>query len=94
MGVKITKVVNGILFDTTGLPGSGQKFAKKKFIPKDFGNINDVLLYDDRVVATDTTGTTYVLNLTGSENAYPISHIEGNPVTTIEDTFDQFITIL
>ena len=94
MGVKIIKVTNGIVFDTTGIPGSGEKFAKKKFVPKDFGNINDVLLYNDRVVATDTTGNTYVLNLTGADNGYPVSHIEGNPVTTIEETFDQFITIL
>jgi len=94
MAVVISKLVNGILFDTSSLPGSGDKFAKKKFVPQDFGNIADILLYDDRVVANDANGNSYSLNLTGEGSAYPVSEIDSSPITSIENLFTTFITIL
>lgn len=92
--VKISQLANGVIFDTTGLPGSGEKFAVKKFVPKNYPNILDVQLYNDRIVATDVTGFSYAINLNGSDNAYPVSHIQNEVVLDVNDMFDKFIAIL
>jgi hypothetical protein len=94
MGIKITKRANGILFDTSDLPGSGVDIAKYKFVPSSFGNIEDILLYNDRVAASSSTGASYSLTLTGVDNTYPVSEIGGIVVTDLEDAFFKFIDLL
>jgi hypothetical protein len=90
----LTKLPNGVMFDTTGLPGSGEKFAIKKFVPQNFPNILDVQLYTDSVAATDISGYTYILNLTGGENTFPITHVDSIDVESIEDLFNKIVAIL
>jgi hypothetical protein len=90
----ITKISNGIIFDTTGLPGSGVKFAKKKFIPSNFPNVDDILLYDDRVVANSASRISYSLNLTGADGAYPVTQIDGTPIESLEQLFNVLISLM
>jgi len=97
--VKITKLENGILFDVTALDlikpdYVGIKVAKKKFVPKNSPNILDVMLFNDRVVANDINSGSYSLDLTGVDDHYPISHIEGVAVISIEDLFEKFISVI
>jgi len=94
MGMTIIKTANGIVFDTTGLPGSGTAFAIKKFIPDNYPNVDDVLLYNDRIVANSAAGTSYSLNLDGSQSAYPVSEIAGTPIESLEQLFDVFTSIM
>lgn len=94
MGIIITKTTNGIVFDTTGLPGSGTAFAIKKFIPDNYPNMDDILLYNDRVVANSASGTSYSLNLDGSQSAYPVSEISGVPITSLSQLFDVFTSLM
>ena len=92
--VVINKLANGIMFDASSLPGAGDKFASKKFVPSNFSNVDTVMLYNDRVVANSAYGESYSLNLNGSEGAYPVSTIDGTPVNTLEELFNLFIGIL
>jgi hypothetical protein len=97
--IKITKETNGILFDTAGLavvkPDAwGVTISKKMFVPSNEPSISEVHYYNDRVVVQGNTTVSYSLNLDGSNGAQPISHIEGSPVSSIEDIFDKFIAIL
>ena len=98
MAIKITKEVNGMLIDFSDLSGEdgyGITIPKKRFMPKDFNNITEVFLYNDRVVVNDIGGMSHNLNLLGgATDTYPISHIETIAVSDIDDLFTKFIAIL
>lgn len=97
MAIKIIKEVNGMLIDFSDLNGNaeyGITIPKKRFMPKDFNNITEVFLYNDRVVVNDIGGMSHDLNLLGGIGVYPISHIETIEVSDIDDLFAKFIAIL
>ena len=97
MAIKITKEVNGVLIDFTDFSGDanyGVVIPKKRFMPKDFNNITEVFLYNDRVVVNDISGVSHNLDLSGDDNSYNISHIETVLVNDIDDLFTKFIAIL
>lgn len=97
MAIKITKELNGILIDFSDLSaedGYGVTIPKKRFMPKDFNNITEVFLYNNRVIVNDISGKSHNLNLTGDDEAYPISHIEVTAVIDIDDLFTKFTAIL
>lgn len=90
--VKITKISNGIQFDTTELSGSGVDIAKKFFIP--ISKIESISLFTDKVIGKDSLGTDWNMNLDGSEGSYPIATIEGIAVSTIDDIYEKLIALL
>lgn len=97
MAIKITKELNGMLIDFSDLSaenGYGVTIPKKRFMPKDFNNITEVFLYNDRVVVNDISGESHSLDLTGTDGMYPISHIETIAVSDLDDLFSKFIAVL
>lgn len=95
MGLIITKQNNGIMFDVSDLPGSGTFFASKKFIPSNFGNIDDVLLYNDRVVGNSSSGKSYSFAINSpNEDVFNVSKIGVDDVNTLEEIFEKFIALL
>lgn len=97
MAIKITKEINGLLIDFTDFSGDanyGIIIPKKRFMPKDFNNITEVFLYNDRVVVNDISGVSHNLDLTGGASTYNISHIETISVSDVDDLFTKFIAIL
>jgi hypothetical protein len=92
--IVVTTLPNGILFDTTTLPGSGTEFAHKMFRPKNYPSIELVSLYSDRIVGTSSSGQDFDITLDGSNNSYPITNINGVIVNTLEELFNNFIESL
>jgi hypothetical protein len=104
--VKIIQLTNGLLFDATGLealpesmrPGYGINSAKKMFMPKDYPAINNISLFNDRVVGTGALGRQFDLTTTGANGSFPISQIgiEGalENTTSLDEIFNKFIAIL
>jgi hypothetical protein len=96
--VKIIKLSNGIMFDSSVIPGSGEGFAKKMFMPINYPAINNISLYNDRVIGTGALGKQFNLTLNGAEGSHPVSQIGLESalenVTSLEELFNKFITIL
>ena len=92
--VKITTRSNGILFDTTTLPGSGVAFAKYMFRPKNYPSIETVALWSDKVVGSSSNGADFNITLNGVDGSYPINEINGVVVSNLTDLFFNFIDSL
>jgi len=80
------------------LPGSGDAFAKKMFMPINYPAINHIALYNEKVVGVGASGKEFNLTLNGTDGSFPIGSIgiEGalEGVSSIEDLFNKFIAIL
>jgi hypothetical protein len=92
--VKIIQLTNGIVFDSSVIAGSGETFALKMFIPKNYPGINNSSLYNDRIIGTGALGKQFNLNLDGSQQSYPISEVNGSTPTSLSSMFDLFIGML
>jgi len=90
--VNITKIYNGIQFDTTGMAGSGNDFAEKFFIP--IVAVESISKYTDKVIGKDSIGIDWNMNLDGTNGAYPISTIAGVAVTDIDDLYNKLIALM
>ena len=90
--VNITKIYNGIQFDTTGMEGSGNDFAEKFFIP--IVAVESISKYTDKVIGKDSIGIDWNMNLDGTNGAYPISTISGVAVTDIDDLYNKLIALM
>ena len=96
--VQIINLTNGILFDASAVPGAGETIALKIFIPKNYPGINNISLYNNKVVGTGSLGRQFNLTIDGSQGSYPVSEIgvPGNltNITSLEELFEQFVEIL
>lgn len=92
--VTITTRPNGILFDTSVLPGTGVAFARMYFRPKNYPSINYVSLYNHKIIGSSVTGEDFNLTLNGAEGSFPVSSINGTPITTLDELFTNFIDSL
>ena len=72
MNVVITKLTNGILYDSSGLIGAGTVKAKKMFTPNNYPSINNITLFDDRVIVTGALGRQFELTINGANNSFPV----------------------
>jgi len=92
--VTITTLSNGILFDTSTLPGSGVVFARKYFRPKNYPGVNFVSLYNHKVIASSTVGEDFNLTLNGADSTFPVGSVNGVTPTTLDELFTFFINSL
>jgi len=96
MGIKITTLANGILFDLSSIAGAGTTKDKFVFRPATFHTITKVSVRDDFFQYTTIDGEKYSFNYDGSTDAgSQITDING--ITTFTDNydlFDKFIAIL
>jgi hypothetical protein len=92
--VKLTTRANGILFDTTLLPGNGTSFAKYMFRPSKYPSIETVALWDDKIVGSSSNGTDFNITLNGANQSYPINNINNTTYTNLTDLYFAFIDSL
>lgn len=92
MGVKITKIGNGVLFDMSEITESGASFPKKNFLP--LTSIADIKLYDTKVVGYDISGDNWDMDILGNNASFPISEVGGVTPTSIDDLYDKLITLV
>ena len=90
MGVVITIVPGGIIFDATGLPGAGTAFARKYFRP--INTVNFISLFNDRVIASSVLSEDFNLTIIPTQNSYPVKSINGVPMTTLEEIYTHLTT--
>ena len=69
--VKIVTHQNGIIFDTTSLPGTGTVFAKKMFRPKHYPSIETIALWSDKIVGTSSNGNDFNISINGLNRVIP-----------------------
>lgn len=98
--VTITKLSSGILFDASAVPGpaTGVTNALKMFLPLNYPSINNISLFNDRIVGTGSLGRQFNLTLNGADQSFPVSLIgtENNlqQPQDLSDLFDKWIAIL
>ena len=92
--VDIIKLTNGILFDASSLPDAGTLRAKKFFIPNNYPSINNIALFNDRVLVAGALGRQFELTKNGANQSFPIGDIDSIEATSVIDIFDKFIAIL
>ena len=90
--VIITVNSNGFIFDASALSGAGETFSKKIFYP--FNSIASISMFNDRVVGTDLLGKNYEMTIIPTANMYPVSSVGGVAVTTIEELYNELLSLI
>jgi len=95
MGIVITTLANGILFDLSSFAGAGTTRDKYVFRPATFHTITKVSVRDTFMQYVTVDGEKYSFNWDGSEDAgSEVSSIDAVAPTSNYDLFDKFIAIL
>lgn len=95
--IKIEKLTNGIIVDCSLVHVSGDLKNRIKFFkPKNFGSIREVRLYENRVVGISDLDEEFKLVSTPNSDPtfFPVTHVSGVNVTTLEELFNEFISAL
>jgi hypothetical protein len=97
--LKIIQLTNGILYDASAIPNVGVTNALKLFTPSNYPAINNISLFNDRIVVTGALGRQFNCTLTGVDGSFPVSEIGvlGNlqaAAVSLSGLFDQYVAIL
>lgn len=103
--VTVTKLTNGLLYDASSIPSeqTGVVNALKLFAPFNFPSVQDVSLFNDKVIITVINGKQFNLCYCSNpteiiqslqNNCFPMSSVDGATPTSLEDLFYKIIALM